>query len=356
MDKFPMSVNHFFNIILISILLFPVLTNAVEDPEINPQHPESYVVVSGDTLWEIAGRFLTHPWRWKDLWHINSQIENPHLIYPGDVISIHFFGGHPRAEIARGGSVVKLSPSIRKTALVEPIPTIPLEAIQPFLSRVRITSQEEMARAAYVVGQIDRRLASATGDYIYARRIPPDGTSRYQIYRSGRPYYRMTKNNGNDISILLGIEAIPVGEAKLRRSGDPATLLVTKSSNEILAGDRLFPEESQVLDRNFIPHAPDFLVEGHIIDVVGGLSRVGRLQTVVIDRGQNDGIEMGHVFAIHQAGETISDPITHEAITLPEERAGLLMVFRVFEQLSYALVLEAQREMQLFDVIRTPPP
>jgi hypothetical protein len=255
--------------------------------------------------------------------------------------------------IIRGGSVLKLSPSIRKTALAEAIPTIPLDAIQPFLSRVRITLEGELNKAAYVVGQIDRRLASATGDYIYARGVSAQSAIRYGIYRIGRPYYRQP---GDDESALLGIEAIPVGEAELKRSGDPATFLVTQSSMEILAGDRLLPEESQTFERNFMPRAPDFLLEGRIIDVVDGLSRIGRLQTVLIDKGRQDGLDIGHVLAIYQAGNVIKDPVTQESITLPEERAGLLMLFRVFDRLSYALVLEAEREMRPLDVVRTPQP
>ncbi|CAK0780193.1 hypothetical protein CCP3SC15_700013 [Gammaproteobacteria bacterium] len=367
--KTLMSFKTFFGILLFTTLLAPVPAEVTErDPEINPQHPERYVVVSGDTLWDISGRFLTHPWRWKDLWHNNPQIENPHLIYPGDVITLRLVGGRVVAGITRGGvalklsptgreqggGLVKLSPTIRESTLVQPIPTIPLDAIQPFLAQVRVTAEGELDHAAYVIGQIDRRLASVTGDSIYVRGIPPESTAtHYSIYRIGRPYYRQTEKGD---PLLLGVEAIPVGEAELKRSGDPATFLVMRASIEILAGDRLLPEESPVFDHNFIPYAPDFTVEAQIIDVMGGLSRVARLQTAVLDRGREDGLEVGHVLAVYQSGDVIIDSITKEPITLPEERAGLLMVFRVFDRVSYALVLEAQREIHLLDMVRTPQP
>ncbi|CAK0760216.1 LysM domain-containing protein [Gammaproteobacteria bacterium] len=349
-----MFIKKLLGIILFSTLLASTGAETAENtPELNPQHPDRYVVVPGDTLWDIAGRFLTHPWHWKDLWSRNPQIENPHLIYPGDVISIYLVNGRLVTGLTRGGATLKLSPTIRESSLVQSIPTIPLDAIQPFLNRARVTSVSEMKSAAYVIGQAERRLASVTGDHLYARGIASDPPTRYGIYRAGRPYYRKM---GTDDPLLLGFEAISLGEAELTRPGDPATLLVTQSSSEILSGDRLLPEESQVFNRNFMPHAPDFPVEARIIDVMGGLSRVARLQTVVIDRGLEDGLEVGHVLVINQSGAMIQDPVTKESIMLPEERAGLLMVFRVFDRVSYALVLEAQQEMQLFAVVRTPQP
>ncbi|CAK0752632.1 LysM peptidoglycan-binding domain-containing protein [Gammaproteobacteria bacterium] len=352
-----MSLKKFFSLIFFAVPLIAAPIGNAADLEINPRHPENYAVVAGDTLWEIAARFLVHPWHWQDLWHANPQIDNPNLIYPGDIISIRIVDGQAMAGITRGGAVIKLSPTIRKTALVEAIPTIPLNAIQPFLARVRVTAPGELEQAPYIVSQIDQRLTSTTGDYVYARGIISEKiaekATHYDIYRAGRPYYGQAENGK---ASLLGIEAIPVGEAELKRCGDPASLLVTRSSSEILAGDRLLPAESDTFDRNFMPHAPDFPVEGRIIDVLGGLSRVSRFQTVVIDKGRYDNLDVGHVLAIHQAGNVIKDPVTQEYITLPEERSGLLMVFRVFDQLSYALVLEAQREMQLLDMVRPPQP
>jgi len=358
-----MSINRFLGITLLSSLLVLASAEVTEGrPELKPQHPDRYVVVSGDTLWDISGRFLVHPWRWKDLWSANPQIENPNLIYPGDVISIRLVDGRVVAGITRGGATlklsptgreVKLSPTIRESALVQAVPTIPLDAIQPFLSRARVTSVGEMKSAAYIIGQADRRLASVAGDSVYARGIPSDSTTHYNIYRTGRPYYRKMEN---DEPVLLGLEAISLGEAELKKPGDPATLLVTQSSTEILAGDRLLPEESQVFNRNFMPHAPDFPVEARIIDVMGGLSRISRLQTVVIDRGQEDGLEVGHVLGIYQAGSVIKDPLTGEPVTLPEERSGLLMIFRIFDRVSYAFILEAQREIQVLAMVRSPQP
>lgn len=320
------------------------------NPEINPNHPERYVVVAGDTLWEIAARFLNHPWQWLDLWKDNPHIVNPHLIYPGDVISLRTINGQTIADISRGGAVVKLSPKIRQTPLIEPIPTIPLSAIRPFLAQVRVTEPGELEQAPYLIGQIDNHLTSATGDYVYARGIISNHVNHYGIYRAGRPYYAQNENN----TILLGIEAIPVGEAELKRFDDISTLLITKASSEIFAGDRLLTATPDSFDHNFMPHSPEHNIECHIIDVLGGLSRIGRFQTVVIDKGRLEGLEVGHVLTINQSSSIIKDAVTQENINLPEERAGLLMIFRVFEQLSYALILEAQREIKLYDVVRTP--
>lgn len=339
-------------IILLIIIFFAArLIQSAELPEIRPDHPERYVVVPGDTLWDISARFLVNPWRWNELWQVNPQIANPHLIYPGDVITLQMLQGKISANINRGAAVVKLSPTMRVTQLVDPIPTIPFGAIQSFLIRARITSPEELTQAPYIISQSDQRIIASVGDHIYARGIFSE-TTNYRIYRAGRPYYRNSTRGGQ---ILLGIEAIPIGAAKLIRSGDPATLLVTQSAHEILTGDRLFTEDEQnSFQQNFLPRAPNFPIDAQIIDVVGGVSRFGRLQIVVLDRGLNDGLDIGHVLTIYQAGKIITDPITKELIKLPQEPAGNLMIFRVFAQLSYALIMEARREMQLFDWARTP--
>ena len=346
-------------IILFAVLLAPALAEG--DPELNPQHPESYVVVTGDTLWDISGKFLRFPWRWMELWRNNPQIENPNLIYPGDVIAVRLVDGKPVAEIVRGGAMtrvsptgrggtIKLSPSIRTSALAEAIPTIPLDAIQPFLSHTRVvTSADVLDHAAYVVGHSDHRLAAAAGDSIYVRGIATDTPIHYGIYRVGHPC-----NRPSDPPVLLGVEATFVGEAELKRLGDPATLLVTESVSEILSGDRLLPEQTLSFDRNFIPHAPEKPIEGHIIDILDGSPSVARLQAVVLDKGQEDGLGIGHVLMIYQSGDVATDPITHETINLPEEKAGLLMIFRVFDHVSYALILEAQKDMRILDTVRSP--
>ena len=336
------------------LLLSMKAIQAVETIElsaINPNHPERYVVAPKDTLWDIAARFLIHPWRWNDLWRINQHIQNPHLIYPGDVITLQIIDGQVAPEIIRGGETVKLSPKIRETKLVSAIPIIPLDAIHSFLIRARVTTEEELIQAPYIISQSDQRVIASVSDHIYVRGIISDETTLYGIYRAGRPYYR---NSERGKQILLGIEAIPLGEAKLIRMGDPATLLVTQSSHEIIAGDRLLLEEKRTFTQNFIPHPPDFPIEAQIIDVVDGSSHFGRLHIVVLDRGKNDGLEIGHVLVIDQRGKVVTDPITQEPITLPQETAGALMIFRPFDQLSYALVLEAQREMQVLDIARTP--
>jgi len=341
-------------------------------PVLNPRHPEYYVVVPRDTLWDVAGRFLVHPWRWKDLWKDNPKIKNPHLIYPGDKIILRRVRGELVADLIRGPegreasrlqeglledhlSTLHLSPKIRVLPLNQAIPTIPLGTIQPFLSQARITAVGEMEKAAYVVGQVERRLAAAAGDAVYVRGIPLDNdTVRYMLYRPGRSYHRQDPKGGEPE--LLGIEAIPIGEGELERAGKLATLRITRSVREVLAGDRVFSENDQIFNQNFMPRAPEVPMEGHIIDVLGGVSRIGQLQTVVLDLGHESSLEIGHVLAIHQSGDQVIDPLTKEVLVLPQEQAGLLMVFRVFNRLSYALVLEAQKEIRLQDTVRPPQP
>ncbi|CAK0767410.1 LysM domain protein [Gammaproteobacteria bacterium] len=342
------------------------------NPALNPRHPEYYVVVPRDTLWDVAARFLVHPWRWKDLWRNNPSIKNPHLIYPGDKIILRRVKGELIADLVRGPggreaitiqeellgsdlSTVHLSPKIRVLPLNQAIPTIPLGTIQPFLSQTRITAVGEMEAAAYVVGQADRRLAAAAGDAVYVRGINTDNdTTRYTLYRPGRPYHRQDPKGGEPE--LLGIEAIPIGEGEIERTGELATLRITRSVREVLAGDRVFPENDQIFNQNFMPRAPEVPMEGHIIDVLGGVSRIGQLQTVVLDLGHESSLEIGHVLVIYQSGDQVIDPLTKEVLILPQEQAGLLMVFRVFNRLSYALVLEAQKEIRLQDTVRPPEP
>ncbi len=344
-------------ILLLTTLLMP----ASAEVELNPQRPERYVVVSGDTLWDIAGKFITYPWLWTELWHANPQIENPNFIYPGDIITLRIVNGQPLPEITRGGAVTKISPvgvvklwpTIRKSPLVEPVPTIPLDAIQSFLSQTRVSSVDELEHAAYVIGQTDHRLASVTGDSIYVRGLTSSTVTHYGVYRAGRTYERPLNDKP---PVLLGMEATFIGEVELQHAGDPATLLVTRSVTEMLAGDRLLPNALASFNSNFMPHLPSTPIEGHIIQVLGGVSNVTRLQSVVIDRGKEDGLEVGHVLVIDHAGGTVDDPFAHKTTVLPPEVAGTLMIFRVFDRVSYALVLEERKAMSVLDVVHTPKP
>lgn len=335
--------------LLLSLLLCSAL--AVDDSAVlNPKHPERYVVVEGDTLWDIAARFLRDPWLWPEVWHANPEISNPHLIYPGDIISLVYVDGKPRLTLERQGRpTVKLSPQARVVPLDTAIPTIPTDAIKQFLSHTRIVTDEEIAQAPYIVESAEEHLATAAGHRIYVRGLNSSDRVRYGVFRTGEVYRSPRYKEP------LGREAIYLGEARAQQFGDPATFMLTSSTRESLIGDRLFPLDDEIVP-HFVPHAPQHPVEGHIISVLDGVSQIGQHQVVVVDLGARDGMERGHVLAIHQAGPTIRDTVADRGgtVKLPDERAGVLMIFRTFERVSYALVMNITRPVHVLDMVRNP--
>ncbi len=340
------------NIAAVLLLLYST-TLLADTLALRADHPDRYVVVKGDTLWDISARFLTDPWLWRDVWHINPAIENPHLIYPGDTIRLVYIDGRPTLQLDRGKKTIKLSPQIRATSLESPIPTVSLEQIQQFLTRPRVVTQQELDQSGYIVAGDDGRLISGAELSVYARNIEGIGSSYFNIYHIGKAY----QNHGAKKGDILGFEAIQVGDARVTQAGDPAKLFVTHSYREILLGDRLLPPLDQTLDQNFIPRAPDKNIEGMIISVLDGIARIGRYQTIVINQGLHDGLEVGHVLTAHQQGSTLRDHYAKkpgEMVTLPDEVAGTVMIFRAFKHVSYALVMDAKREIKLYDTVKTP--
>jgi LysM repeat protein len=329
--------------------------------ELNANPPDHYTVVPGDTLWGVSERFLRDPWRWPEIWKGNPEIKNPHLIYPGDVIVLRYTDGAPELHLQRGngvGSTIKLSPEVRSSTIVHPIPTIPVDTIRQFLTQPRVVTREEMANAPYVLAGADEHVIMGAGDSVYVRGLTQPDTRRLMIYRLGSAYRDAPAGVVSTLDKdILGYEALYIGEASLVRNGDPATLAILRSSSEVRRGDRLLPIDEQELEQVFQPHAPGADAEGRIIAVVNGVSRIGQGQIVVLNRGTQQGIEIGHVFAVYQAGQTIQDPlgkIRGERVALPDERAGTVMVFRSFERVSYALVMQAKGPMHLYDMVKTP--
>jgi hypothetical protein len=343
-----------------SLALLLVLVTSIafaNNVELSPDHPDKYTVVKGDTLWDIAERFLRDPWRWPDVWYVNPQIENPHLIYPGDVISLTYDkDGRPQLKVSRGRETVKLSPRVRETPLDRAIPTIPLDAIQQFLSRPLVVGEGEMEAAAYVVQSADEHLVAGAGDRIYVRGIPDKQQTRYSIFRPGQVYRNPPVGDEKEGEIL-GYEAIFVGDANVQRFGDPATLVITSSTRETRIGDRLLPINESEIITHFLPRAPEQEVEGRIIAVLDGVSQIGQHSIVVINKGKADNIQIGHVLAVHRAGEVVLDKVTpdpHDTVKLPDERAGIVMVFRTFDRVSYGLVMSATRALHVLDYVRKP--
>jgi hypothetical protein len=364
-------------LVLALVLAASPLAAAVELAE---GAPDRYVVQRGDTLWDIAGRFLREPWRWPEIWRRNPQVKDPDLIYPGDVLAVEYVAGQPTVRVTRGrGGTVKLHPEVRVIEADRAVPTIPIDAVGPFLTESRVVTDAELDGAPYVLSAGREHLVGVSDAVVYARRVSDAPGQRYGVYRRGDAY--LAPDSGEP----LGYQAIYVAEAVLEVTGDPASLYVTRAVREIQAGDRLLPLETDVARQPFLPRAPAPGLRGNIISVVDGVTQIGQYNVVAIDLGAREGIEAGHVLAVLQRGDVVVDPVMaaecpepdvaphpadipppsdscgtaasafhHPEVTLPDERAGLVMVFRPFERVSYALVMEATRAMHVADIVETP--
>jgi hypothetical protein len=325
---------------------------------LRPDHPDSYVVQKGDTLWDISGRFLVKPWLWPELWRANPQIENPHLIYPGDTIRLVYVDGQPALVVERGagGRTYKatpseggrLEPTIRATPLDTAIPAIGLDAIQGFLVQNRVVAPDMLEASPYVVEGESERLVTGAGDRLYVRGLLPESLA-YNFVRKGPMYI------DPDTDEVLGQEATYIGLGRmLATESDISTFFVNSSREEVQIGDHVLPTEERKVDSTFFPSAPAGTVDGTLISVFGGVTQVGQYDVVVLNRGEREGIVTGNVMSIHKRGALTRDRIANETVRLPSERAGLLMVFRVFEKLSYGLVLETERPLAVGDEVHNP--
>jgi nucleoid-associated protein YgaU len=331
--------------------------------ELAPNHPEFHVVQPGDTLWDISEKFLESPWLWPEIWHVNDQVENPHLIYPGDIISLVYIDGKPYLTKS-GKGIIKLSPKARSLSADAAIATIPLDAILPFLTSAQVVTEEQLNTSPYVIGNDSERLLGAENNKAYVRGIQDEAISKYSFFRKGDNYIDpVTKE-------LLGIEAIHVAEGQKILSGDPATILLKKSKQELLKGDLAWATNDDQLLPTYFPRAPKNFAGGQIISVYAGVQQIGQYDIVVINRGERENMEVGHVLSIYQRGNTIVDDIAKkrkdaksdsyfsgadkEVVTLPDELAGRLMVFRTFEKVSLGLVLKATKSIHVLDKVKTP--
>ncbi len=314
---------------------------------VREEAPLRYVVKSGDTLWGISKRYLLEPWQWPEIWYVNDQVANPHLIYPGDVLTLIWRDGRPmvtREEL----NVEYLAPRIRELPLDAAVPTIPLEAIRDFLRRTRVVSADEARNAPYVLGFADPHLIEGAGAEVYIRKLPQDDQYRYDAVRIGERYV------DPDSGEALGWEAIPVADMEVRRYGDPATAFIARSYRETRAGDRLLEPQPEAFTANFYPRPADAGIAGRIISVFDGVSQIGQYQVVALSRGSQDGLVPGHVLDIFQSGRKARDPLTGRNVALPELRAGTVMVFKTEERVAFALVVDAQREIHRYDRVRSP--
>jgi hypothetical protein len=352
---------------LVVAILGPAVADVVE---LKPDHPERYVVVKGDTLWDISAHFLEDPWRWASVWKINQQIKNPHLIYPGDVIVLTYVDGRPELTVLREeeytptevveeveeveedgertGRVRRLKPKVHIEPLKEAIPTISPAAILPFLSQPLAVSKRDLDRAGYVVLGRDDRVALGDRSQFYARGLGRDPDDYYQIFRRGKELRNPRTNE------FLAYEAIYLGDAELLADGDPSKLVVTKVKQEILPADRLLKAPKHAALPYYMPRAPDKNVRGYIVQALNSVEEFGPLTIVAISLGEREGMEEGHVLRIkYNAGKRL-DPVTRRYFKVPEEDSGLLMIFRVFDKVSYALIMSAEQPIRINDIVETP--
>jgi hypothetical protein len=340
-----------------------------DDVAINDTAPDRYTVQRGDTLWGISGKFLREPWRWPEIWRLNKdQIRNPHLIYPGDVIVLDRTGGSPRLALERSGprETVRLSPSIRALPLeAEAIPSIPPGDIEPYLSRPIVTGPEGLADAAEIVAGRDRRVVRGENDVVYVTGLDDRQGDVYYIYRSGRAL----RSIGGEV---LGYEQRFLGTARVERFDEVSTVRIASANEEIFVGDRLVPPPREQLI-NYVPHAPDRPLDGQIIATSLDSVEVGRGWIVTIDKGRDDGVDIGTVLAIYRGVPPIADPRPSKEperiarfleqtvfyrpqnyLPIPDERTGLMFVFRVFDRVSYAIVLNTSDPVNVGDYVRRP--
>ncbi|MDR2451145.1 MAG: LysM peptidoglycan-binding domain-containing protein [Candidatus Accumulibacter sp.] len=314
------------------------------------QAPNQHVVVRGDTLWDISARFLSEPWRWPEIWRMNQdRIKNPHRIYPGDVIFLaRDAKGDPLLRLERRDS--RMSPLVQEELLTDAIPPIPPNVIEPFIVTPLFVEEDALQSAPRIVATQENRVFLGKGDTAYVQGADPEQKD-WQVFRNGRPLY-----DPEESQRLLGYEAFHLGSVTQLEPGDPAMFEVTEAKQEMGYGDRLVPMlRPDLVD--YVPHAPDQLIDGRVVSIYDGIgSGGGRLSIVAINRGENDGIEIGHVLALerNRVVERRDEYDRKESIVIPPRRFGLIFVFRIFGHVSYALVVQADGLIEPNDFVRTP--
>jgi hypothetical protein len=386
------------SLILLMTPWFPAF--AADAGMIKEDAPDSYTVVRGDTLWSISGRFLKDPWKWPEVWKMNQeQLKNPHRIYPGNVIVLDRAnqqlrlsqGGQPgSAEQGGGMTTVRLSPRVRAEALPDPsIPPIAPSAIEPWLTRPLVVGQSELDSTPFILATQENRVAIGAGNIAYVEGLPKESGGLWRVFRRGDAIVDPDTNE------VLGFQAIDLGEARVLKHAQQSTIEITKSSQEIYAGDRLLPASKEQPTFSYVPRAPGKPVRGRIVSAYGNIGETGPSGIVVLSKGSRDGLEVGHVLAISRSQSTAqfemrssplfgrqgpfgsdapttyhaeqvtprdagvfannTKPIRPEDVAqLPDERYGLVMVFRTFDRAAYGLVMQASRPVAANDVVTNP--
>ncbi len=327
---------------------------------IKPDAPMSYTVQRGDTLWDIATMFLRDPWLWPEIWQVNPQVENPHLIYPGDVLSLAYGrDGQPQIRLSQFGAA-RLAPRLRSEGIDGPIATIPYGAIAAFLARPSVVTAEELKTAPRVLAFRDERMVGGSDQEIYVRDLPAEPNARYAVVNIGEP---LRDPETGDVLGYLGTYA---STAIVNRPGEPARAVLTDTARETLRGDRLIANDVAPA-LNFLPRAPSTEIDGQIISVVDGVALIGQYQIVAINRGERHGLATGHVLAVNQSGAVVRDNYGDRKwlgvntgtsfapkVKLPDERAGTILVFKTYDRMSYGLIVSATGAIRVADRVSKP--
>jgi hypothetical protein len=351
--------------------------------QLRADHPDAYTVRRGDTLWDISAKFLSKPWLWPEIWQANPQVRNPHLIYPGDVLNLSFING-PR---------LALQPRVRAEG--EAVTAIPLSELRMFLKDMRVMDSNAVSSAPYVVGLEEARLRGAAGQNLYVRGLQGEPGQRWAIVRPSHvfrgfgqgdshdagnavvshtldsnaamvdaPWRENSRNDGHyGRGAELGLEVSVIGTAETLRKGDPSTLLLLNSTQEIRSGDRVMPIDDTPYDPYYYPHAPKSLANNaHVIGFADALDAVGSRQVVLLSIGAKDGVDNGQTYAIYEPGENVHDDVASSSwrrgvgqrVTLPDEFVGHVMVFRTFNRVSYGLIMDGLRPVHIGNRLRLP--
>jgi hypothetical protein len=341
-------------IISLICFLLPILASA-DVLQIREDAPDRYVVVKGDTLWDISAMFFRDPWKWPEIWALNKQaIKDPHWIYPGDLVYLDRRTGTlttipPTPDAVTPSNIIKLVPKVRVVGQnTEAIPAIPLDVISSFLQRPLVIDIEELDSAPKLIGTYEHRTLLSVNDVAYAQNLPSDKGRQWQIYRPN------VKFVDPDTDEELGQEVNYLGDATVEKFGNPSTMRITKAIQEINKGD-FFAQAGAGYSSSYLPHTPENQISAKVISIYGGVQQAGQHAVITLNKGRRDGLEVGNILALYQKGEVLKTKGWFEPnINLPDMRYGLVMVFRVFNKVSYALVMETKLPVQVLDSARNP--
>ncbi|HXE41326.1 MAG TPA: LysM peptidoglycan-binding domain-containing protein [Azonexus sp.] len=341
---------------IISALILAVTAtcaSAAEPLKLVDNPPDRHIVVRGDTLWGISGKFLKQPWRWPEIWRMNrDQIKNPHLIYPGDVVLLDTSDGSPRLRLGKGvgsGGSSKLQPQVYSEAIQQVIPSIPPNIIDPFISKPLVIEPGADGTQPRIVATQEDRMVVGNGDEAFVTGIPDASVEKWNVFRPGKPL------KDPETGAVIAHEAFFLGTARLVKPGEPSSIRIIQAKQEIARGDRLLPAPQPEII-SYVPHRPEQEVSARVVSIYGGVNEGGPNSVVALNRGKNNGLEIGHVLALfrHRVSMNVDSDGRRTATDIPEERYALAFIFRVFDGIAYALVVESSKSVIVGDSARNP--